>query len=124
MDASGRRKTMSPIKLCGSPRCPERAEVRGYCRAHATERRRWNRSPNDAFYASKPWRMARRKQLFDHPLCQYILENGTECGLIADSVHHVVPIEHGGARRDPANLLSCCRPHHSAIHAAMSLDKR
>jgi 5-methylcytosine-specific restriction endonuclease McrA len=62
--------------------------------------------------------MSRRKQLFDHPLCQYA-ENDEECGVVADSVHHIVPIEDGGARRDPKNLMSLCRPHHSAIHRAM-----
>ena len=46
--------------------------------------------------------MSRRRQLFDHPLCQYELDNGEVCGAIADSVHHITPIEEGGARRDPA----------------------
>lgn len=61
--------------------------------------------------------MARRAQLFAHPLCQYELDDGTPCGQIADSVHHVVELTHGGAPRDPANLLSVCRHHHSKIHA-------
>jgi 5-methylcytosine-specific restriction endonuclease McrA len=109
---------MSPIKLCLESTCPNKAEVRGRCREHATEARRFTRSPNDSFYASTPWRRSRARQLFEHPLCQYV-ENGEPCGAIADSVHHVVPIEDGGARRDPANLMSVCRPHHSAIHRAM-----
>jgi hypothetical protein len=111
---------MSPIRLCSSPRCPNVAEVRGRCRAHATEERKANRSVNDAFYGSKAWKISRRAQLFAHPLCQ-IVEHGAECGEIADSVHHIRPIEEGGARRDPANLMSVCRPHHSAIHRAMGL---
>jgi hypothetical protein len=61
--------------------------------------------------------MSRRKQLYDHPLCQFKLDDGSECGLIADSVHHIVELEDGGAPRDPANLLSTCRSHHSTIHA-------
>jgi 5-methylcytosine-specific restriction endonuclease McrA len=78
------------------------------------------RSPNNSFYASRAWRHSRLKQLRDHPLCQYELADGTECGMIAEHVHHITPIERGGPRRDPANLLSVCKPHHTAIHRAMS----
>jgi 5-methylcytosine-specific restriction endonuclease McrA len=60
--------------------------------------------------------MSRGAQLFAFPLCQYQLEDGTVCETIADSVHHRIPIEDGGARRDPLNLMSLCRPHHSSIH--------
>ena len=76
------------------------------------------RRVNDAFYGSKAWRLTRRTKLFADPLCQYVKPDGSLCSDIADSVHHVRPIEEGGARRDPANLLSVCRSHHSAIHAA------
>jgi hypothetical protein len=44
------------------------------------------------------------------------MEDGEERGLLADSVHHIVELEDGGAPRDPANLMSCCRSHHSVIH--------
>ena len=106
-------------RVCAEAGCPNDVVTRGRCRQHATRERKWNRSPNDAFYSSKPWRMSRRKQLHDHPLCLYRDENGQECGAIADSVHHIVPIEDGGAKRDPNNLMSVCRPHHSAIHRGM-----
>jgi hypothetical protein len=33
--------------------------------------------------------------------CRYRLENGSEDGAVADSVHHIVPIEDGGAKRAP-----------------------
>jgi hypothetical protein len=32
----------------------------------------------------KPWKMTARAQLFAHPLCQYRLEDGSECGVVAD----------------------------------------
>jgi 5-methylcytosine-specific restriction endonuclease McrA len=83
------------------------------CRAGAS---RANRSRFDSFYSSKAWRLSRRRQLFAYPLCQFV-EDGSECGLLADSVHHIVELEDGGAPRDPANLMSCCRSHHSVIHA-------
>ena len=60
--------------------------------------------------------MSRRAQLLAEPFCEYPLPDGTTCGMLADSVHHRTPIEDGGAKRDPANLMSLCRPHHSAIH--------
>jgi hypothetical protein len=106
-----------PIRLCLERACPNPAAVRGRCVEHATEARKQNRSVNDAFYSSKAWKMSRRKQLHDHPRCQYRLGDGTECGVVADSVHHIVELTEGGAPRDPANLLSTCRPHHSVIHA-------
>jgi 5-methylcytosine-specific restriction protein A len=106
-----------PTRLCSSPACPEPAEVRGTCRAHASEQRKANRSPFDAFYSSKAWKVTARRQLFDHPLCQYTLDDGNECGVIADSVHHITELTQGGAPRDPDNLMSVCRSHHSVIHA-------
>ena len=107
-----------PTRLCLDPRCPDKAEIRGRCRQHASEQRKQTRSVNDSFYGSKAWKMTRRAKLFADPLCQYVMPDGSLCGYIADSVHHVLPIEEGGARRDPANLLSVCRSHHSTIHAA------
>jgi hypothetical protein len=108
-----------PTRLCLEPGCREIATRRGRCRLHASAERKRTRSPNDSFYASRPWRMSRRQQLHDHPFCQYE-EDGQECGVLADSVHHIQPIEEGGAKRHPSNLMSLCRPHHSAIHRAMS----
>jgi hypothetical protein len=90
--------------------CPNVAEARGRCRQHATHERKAHRSVNDAFYGSKAWKMSRAAQLFAHPLCQYQLEDRTTCDANADSVHHRIPIEEGGARRDPENLMSICRP--------------
>jgi 5-methylcytosine-specific restriction endonuclease McrA len=110
-------------KVCLEPGCPAPATGRGRCDRHRAKQTKRHRSPNDAFYSSKAWQLSRRRQLFDHPLCQY-REDGQECGQIADSVHHITPIEDGGAKRNPANLLSLCRPHHSATHRAMALEGR
>ena len=109
---------MSPIRLCAAPRCGSTAVPgKSRCAVHLAEQRKANRSVNDAFYSSKAWRLSRRRHLFAYPLCQFRLEDGEECGLLADSVHHIVELEDGGAPRDPANLMSCCRSHHSVIHA-------
>ena len=74
--------------------------------------RKRTRSPNDAFYSSLAWRVSRKAFLFDHPLCDL-------CGDVASDVHHRVPIEEGGAKRDPENLRALCRSCHSKVHAQM-----
>jgi 5-methylcytosine-specific restriction endonuclease McrA len=111
-----------PIRVCAHPRCPDPAAPgKSMCAVHAAEQRKANRSVNDSWYASKIWRLVRRHQLLEYPFCQHV-ENGQECGRLADSVHHIQPIEEGGARRDPANLMSVCRGHHSVIHARRQRD--
>ncbi|MGZ4238118.1 MAG: HNH endonuclease signature motif containing protein [Solirubrobacteraceae bacterium] len=90
--------------------------MRGRCREHATENRRRTRSVNDSFYSPKAWRLARSAQLFREPLCEHVDQAGKRCYAIAEHVHHRRPIEEGGARRDPANLMSVCASHHTAIH--------
>jgi hypothetical protein len=108
---------VTPIRICAAPRCGNRVVPgKSRCALHAAEQRKANRSNFDSFYSSKAWRLARRRQLFAYPLCQFI-EDGEECGLLADSVHHIVELEDGGAPRDPTNLMSTCRSHHSVIHA-------
>ena len=111
---------MSPTRLCLEPRCGKPATRRGRCDEHATEHRRHQRSVNDAFYSSKAWKMSRREQLFREPLCEHVDANGDRCFAIAEHVHHRQPIEEGGARRDPANLMSVCASCHTAIHRAMA----
>lgn len=88
-----------PIRMCAEPRCPNEAAYRGRCRTHA---RSWERQThrNKSFYNSARWRNTRRRQLFDHPLCQ--------CGAIATDVDHVVPIEKGGDLWAWSNLQSLC----------------
>jgi 5-methylcytosine-specific restriction protein A len=105
---------MSPIKLCLELGCGKPRVTRGRCREHATENRRYTRSVNDGFYSSKAWRMTRKAYLFANPLCE-------DCADVASDVHHVVPIEDGGAKRDPANLRALCRSCHSKRHAEIGL---
>jgi 5-methylcytosine-specific restriction enzyme A len=107
-----------PTRLCLESGCANPAVTRGRCARHAAAQRKANRSRFDSFYASKPWAMSRRQQLYAYPLCQFRLEDGTECDHIADSVHHIIELEHGGRPRDPENLMSLCRSHHSKLHAA------
>jgi 5-methylcytosine-specific restriction endonuclease McrA len=108
-----------PVRMCSVAGCGNTVK-RGRCPEHSAEQRKASRSPNKSFYDTLAWRMSRREQLFREPLCEYKLDDGTTCGVVADSVHHITPIEDGGARRDKANLMSVCRSHHTVIHRAMT----
>jgi len=39
-----------------------------------------------------------------------------DCGRLAQEVHHLVPINKGGAAYDLANLVPLCSPCHDARH--------
>ena len=59
------------------------------------------RTPYDA-----RWRKVRRLVLErDNYLCQI---RGPRCTVKADQVDHIIPVEAGGARYDPANLRASC----------------
>jgi hypothetical protein len=118
-------------RMCIEPACPNRATAHGRCDEHRKQRERERstaRLRNDpehrarhAFYTSKAWRITRRRQLHDHPLCEHTDSDGTECGLIATVVHHRVDLADGGAPRDPQNLTSLCKSHHDQITRARQL---
>jgi 5-methylcytosine-specific restriction protein A len=91
------------------PRCPEPATYRGRCATHSRQREKATH-PNKRLYNSRRWEYARRRQLFDHPLCQC---DNPECNEIATDVDHIVPIEKGGDPFDRANLQSLAHDCHS-----------
>lgn len=101
-----------PKTPCAEPRCSAFAEVRGRCKAHATERNRETHTPRhrhtpatSRVYSSKRWRVLRLRTLRRYPLC-------AECGALATEVDHVTPIEEGGQPWAPANLQSLCATCH------------
>jgi 5-methylcytosine-specific restriction endonuclease McrA len=98
-------------RVCLTPGCPQPATYRGRCATHARKRERHTHR-NKPIYNSKRWAMLRRKQLFDHPLCQCPDQTCTE---IATDVDHITPIENGGAVWDQANLRSLAHACHSRI---------
>jgi 5-methylcytosine-specific restriction enzyme A len=53
------------------------------------------------------WERVRAAFLVAHPRCQ-------RCGAPAVDVDHVVAIDDGGPRLDPANLRALCHPCHSS----------
>lgn len=99
-------------RACSVYPCPELAEVKGKCRAHASEadaERNARRARSLAVYRSKRWRVLRRAVLTDRPWCEW-----PACGQAATDVDHIKTIdEHPDLAFDEANLQPLCHPHHS-----------
>ncbi len=94
------------IRSCINPTCAAPAVYRGRCIEHA---RRNNHDINRAgyhIYRTKRWKMARRRILFDHPLC-------AECDAIATDVHHITDLADGGDPYAPTNLAALCHACHA-----------
>lgn len=92
-------------RLCMKAGCPDPVAYRGYCTAHAGDRKRESRRAGVAIYNTKRWRILRRRVLFEQPLCS--------CGEIATDVDHVEPLADGGAAWERANLQGLCASCHS-----------
>lgn len=58
------------------------------------------------FYSTANWQKIRAAQLAREPMCEACEEAP------ATVVDHILPITRGGAKRDPENLQSMCRPCH------------
>lgn len=68
-------------------------------------------------YTTREWREARERVLErDRFTCQAGRLAGGPCHPTLD-VHHVVPVEHGGALYDTANLVTLCHAHHPMVEA-------
>jgi hypothetical protein len=95
-----------PRRLCLEPGCANAATYRGRCASHARDRERSIERRGN--YSAKRWKLARRHQLFNEPLC-------TRCGRIAKLAHHIDGIE-----KDPRHELleSLCTSCHSKLHRA------
>ena len=65
-------------------------------------------------YNSARWKSCRNAYLKRHPLCEMCERDGLVTP--ATEVHHIKPIEEGGAELDHANLMSLCHSCHMQIH--------
>jgi 5-methylcytosine-specific restriction protein A len=104
----------APLGPCSVPACREK-QLLGYsrCELHlrqqrsdAYQRRRASAPDEIRFRRSAQWKAASKAQLRREPTCR-------RCGQPADDVDHVVSLSDGGARLDPGNLQSLCRPCHN-----------
>lgn len=102
-------------RFCGHPGCRALTAER-YCPAHAplhAQREDRRGSAQERGYDAD-WQRARGRYLLLHPLCERHEAKG---GVVpATMVHHIIPIEQGGARLDPENMMALCRDCHEGIH--------
>jgi 5-methylcytosine-specific restriction endonuclease McrA len=103
-----------PLKVCLEPACAEPAWYRGRCVKHSQQRERSIDRAGAKVYRSKKWAMTRKRKLFDTPLCE-------RCGEMADTVHHRVDLDDGGAPYSLANLEAVCASCHSKETRARQL---
>lgn len=66
------------------------------------------------FYNSMAWRNTRAAYIQRHPLCEECERQGRI--VQAQEIHHIVPIDEGGAPLDHSNLMSLCHACHMALH--------
>jgi 5-methylcytosine-specific restriction enzyme A len=93
------------MKLCAEAGCQARV-TRDRCPEHAAQQTQLHRSQHNGFYASKRWRITRRRKLSLNPICERCDEE------LAVEVHHV----HGVSNGNPYaldGLEALCKPCHS-----------
>ena len=105
----------APLRPCTMPACPNPANYRGRCEAHASQAARQRYTHSRGVYRSDGgvWRKLQRLLLAEEPLCR-------ECATLgfveaARQVDHVIPIsERPELRLYRPNLEALCHRHHSA----------
>ena len=112
-----------PMTFCKWHGCDELASGR-YCPEHTIlyeqqavaadreyDRDRGNSSDRGYDYR---WREVRIRFMRVHPICQRCAGRGRTTA--ASLVHHIKPINEGGARYETKNLMSLCNDCHEVIH--------
>lgn len=62
------------------------------------------------FYNSTSWRKISTNYRKDQPLCEVSKSKGLT--VEASEVDHIIPVEQGGAKYDPSNLMAMCKSVH------------
>ncbi len=116
---NGIRKRDMPIKPphpCNHPGCPSLTHSR-FCLVHAKQEQQRSDnlrpSSNQRGY-DLIWSQFRKMYLSAHPFCIPCQHEGHTT--LATIVHHIKPLEHGGARLDESNVMSCCDDCHREMH--------
>jgi len=68
-------------------------------------------NPNQQFYNSTRWRKTAKSYRASNPLCEVSNHFGNV--VAAQMVDHIIPINQGGAKYDPCNLMSMCHKLHN-----------
>lgn len=69
------------------------------------------KNPNQHFYNSQQWRKTAKQYRQLNPLCE-VSKHFKET-VAAQMVDHLIPINQGGAKYDPRNLMSMCHKLHN-----------
>ena len=110
----GREVSLMPIRLCNVKGCPNPVHYRGRCAEHSRERARIHaRGSAQNIYQSKRWKITKRHVLAEQPQC-------ADCPRLAVDVHHIVPLDDGGAPFARQNLQGLCKSCHSKRHRQMA----
>lgn len=96
-----KRRSFNPTRacICGRVGCTRHQGSSGWAKYAAKFPER------AAFYQSGAWKLARDRQLAEHPDC-------IACGHPAKFADHIRNRAEGGLDLDPSNLQSMCREHH------------
>lgn len=92
----------APPRVC--PQCRQAIPAGRPC---PTCHKPWSTATSWATGSTHRWRKLRARILADEPTCR-------ACGRLATTVDHITPLEHGGARYDPANCQPLCQPCHDS----------
>lgn len=91
-------------------RCPDHRKQKTH-----DDWKRWSAdSPSEPFYGKQAWRKASESYRAKHPLCQRCKAQGRTRE--AELVHHIEPIQDGGAKYDESNLEALCSSCHRKVH--------
>ena len=102
---------LSPKKPCRKYGCKLFQEKEGYCLDHWIPRsKRQKPSKHDRRYDTIAWQRTRALKKRRFPVCEICLKK------LADTVHHIIPVDDGGDFWDPGNHQSVCRECHEKIH--------
>lgn len=85
---------------------------------------------DQGFYSSAVWRKARKLKLLVSPICEVHGAKGQYVDCTSNSpIDHIVPIDQGGARIDPNNLMTLCKACHERksaleLHRGLLVETR
>lgn len=106
---SVKRMTSRP---CSEPGCPNFAGYKGRCKEHARQNDKQINRAGRSIYATKRWKLLRRRKLTQDFTCEYVDPDEGPCQRPATDVHHRIAIAEGGPKWELQNLEALCAKHH------------
>jgi hypothetical protein len=109
---------MRAWKTCQHPGCPALIRAGTRCPKHAEQykSRQQQERNNDAtmkLYRTQRWERMKDYMRSRNPLCQRILDDGSQCEQPSSILHHIVsPRENPALMFSAENLLCVCDSHH------------